>query len=95
MTSKTNPYPEPMTLDKLAEMVAKGFEHTASREDLYAVESRLGNRIDGVEERLDKVENRLTTVEGRLTTVENKLDKALYKEIARLDNRITKLQSKA
>ena len=63
---------EPMTLEKLAEMIAAGFEQTATKEDIRQLREELG------------------LVDGRLSTVEQKLDKALYKEIVRLEEKINK-----
>ncbi|KKS37960.1 MAG: hypothetical protein A3G49_01220 [Candidatus Sungbacteria bacterium RIFCSPLOWO2_12_FULL_41_11] len=42
-----------MTNEKLAQMIAKGFENTASKQDLLAIEKRLGG-IDGKIEALSE-----------------------------------------
>lgn len=45
-----------MTLEKLASMVARGFEKTATKDDLKDLETKLSNRIDNLDKRLGKVE---------------------------------------
>ena len=42
-----------VTIEKLAEMIQKGFESTASKQDLFAIEKRLGG-IDGKIEALSE-----------------------------------------
>jgi len=42
-----------MTIDKLAIMVAKGFENTATKEDLRNLEERMNGKFDGVNKRID------------------------------------------
>ena len=85
---------ETMTLEKLAAMIAAGFEQTATKEELKALSTKTDGRFDKVEERLTKVEDRLINVEDRLTNVEHKLDKALYAKTVRLENRIKNLETK-
>lgn len=41
-----------MTLEKLAEMVAKGFENMVTREEFNAKFAALDSKIDGAESRL-------------------------------------------
>lgn len=72
-----------ITLDSLARMVQKGFEETATKRDI----TRLDGRIDGLDGRIDEIAVRL----GR---VEAKLDRALYKEVARLEDLIRQLARK-
>lgn len=42
-------------IDKLAVAVAKGFEETATKEELKAVENRLGKRLEKVEEGQEEI----------------------------------------
>lgn len=42
-----------ITIDDLAIMVAKGFENTATKNDI----TRLENRLDDIDSRLGKIEN--------------------------------------
>lgn len=52
---------EKMTLEKLAIMVAGGFE---------GLEQRLGDKIEGLEQRMDRIEHELRTTKDRLSRVE-------------------------
>ena len=59
-------------MDKLAGMVARGFEKTATTEDLNKLSNQLGSveiRLESVEERLDRVEQKLGKVEHRVEEV--------------------------
>ncbi|NQV12896.1 MAG: hypothetical protein HQ530_01180 [Parcubacteria group bacterium] len=72
-----------MTLDRLAVMVAKGFEKTATKDELKNLETRLDGRIGklekkvgGIEKRIGKIEKTMVTkdyLDDRLTDLEGKL----------------------
>lgn len=62
----------PITLDDLAAMVARGF---------LSIE----NRIDGIDIRLDNIETRLDSVETRLDSVEQRLDRIETRHERRID----------
>ena len=46
-----------VTIEKLATMVANGFEKTATRADLQSFRDEMETRFDGIDERLDRIEN--------------------------------------
>ena len=69
---------KPMTLDRLAGMVARGFGKTEERFD------HMEGRLDRVDQRLDHVEQRLGTVEQRLGTVDLKIDE-VHEILARFE----------
>lgn len=51
-----------MTIDKLAMMIAKGFENTATKTDLEGLQSQikgLKNQIEGVQGQIEGVNNRI------------------------------------
>ncbi|HEY4511832.1 MAG TPA: hypothetical protein VJH55_03255 [Candidatus Paceibacterota bacterium] len=54
-----------ISIDDLARMVAEGFKHTATKEDLKGMKEELELKIDALEERLDR---RLSTVEFLLSS---------------------------
>jgi len=76
-----------MTLDKLAGMVARGFEKTATKEDFAKVTIRL----ESVEERLDRVEKKLSKVEYRVQEVYDILVSE-EKQVLNLQKRIGTLE---
>lgn len=45
------------TIDDLARMVAKGFEDTATKQDLNSLKSEMNKKFDGMDKRFDKIEN--------------------------------------
>lgn len=74
-----------MTIDKLAIMVAKGFEKTATKEDLKNLEERMNGKFEGVNKRIDDMSiNRVkyedhNKLKTRMDFVEEKLEiKKLY-----------------
>ena len=73
--------------NELARMIAEGFSATATKNDLKNVKDELKNDLKDVK---DTVE----TIADRLRTVEAKLDRALYREIDRLEIRVKKLEQK-
>ncbi len=64
-----------MTIDKLAIMVAKGFEDTATKDDLKSLEARMATKTDiqGLKEEIKGVKNQLegTNKELNMKTIIN------------------------
>jgi predicted nuclease with TOPRIM domain len=58
-------YAEGMTIEKLAELIDRGFR---------GLESQINSRFEGVEQRLDRVEQRLDSLEQRMDRVEQRMD---------------------
>ncbi|MCC6323427.1 hypothetical protein IT400_01400 [Candidatus Nomurabacteria bacterium] len=65
-----------ITLDDLAIMVAKGFENTATKDEMNTRFNEVDERFNKVDERLDKIESRLDNIETndgkRLDKLEDK-----------------------
>jgi hypothetical protein len=78
-----------ITLDDLAAMVAEGFAETATKDETATKQdiTRLDKSVDGLGEDIKDVAERLGLVEA-------KLDRALYKEVARLESLIRQLADK-
>jgi hypothetical protein len=78
-----------MTIDKLAIMVAKGFEGVATKEDLKNLEARMATKED-IKDMATK-----TDIEGINKRIddfaETKVSKITYKE---LENRVQKIEAK-
>lgn len=83
-----------ITIDDLAVMVQKGFEETATKEQVDV-------RFDKVEGRLDKVEGRLMKIEIRMDNVESEIEEIRKHQIAhtiyrdefeKLQNRVKALE---
>ena len=92
-----------VTVDDLAVMIAKGFESTATKDDV----KELGNRLDGVESRLEKVENNVLELDAKVESVDKRLKKIeealeplslsyriFQKEIQTMNSRIDLLEKK-
>ena len=47
------------TIDDLAMMVSRGFENTATKQDIHEVKKEMNERFDGVNVRLDHIEHHL------------------------------------
>jgi hypothetical protein len=61
-------------IDKLALMINEGFQTTASKEDMKAMEGRLTTRLDRIEHLLlAKQEQRLNELEARMKRLEDAL----------------------
>ena len=75
------------TLDDLAVMIKNGFDNTATKKDLAAVEQSLRKDITKLEGKVDKIDE-------RLQIVETKLDRALYTEYVHLETRVKRLEEK-
>ena len=71
--------------EKMATMIAKGFDETASKVELTGVENRLSGKVDSVESRLGKMESKFDIIQG-------KLDNILYKEIVGIETRVSKIE---
>jgi hypothetical protein len=63
-----------ITIDDLAVMIARGFEATASKEEMNNRFDRVNEKFDEMEERLDRIENLiLTDHRNRLERLEDKV----------------------
>lgn len=72
-----------ITTEDLAQMIAKGFTETASQKS-----------VDALEGDVNVLKQDVASIDKRLTRVEAKLDRALYKEMARLEDLIRQLARK-
>lgn len=84
---------EKMTLDKLAVMVARGFEKTASKEDLKEVETRMRSKLEEHDTRFGKLEYRIDEIHEILNRFEEGDIMDLQKRIKILE-RAVKAMSK-
>ncbi|KKR45441.1 MAG: hypothetical protein A3G47_00690 [Candidatus Zambryskibacteria bacterium RIFCSPLOWO2_12_FULL_39_45] len=75
------------TLDNLAHMVARGFQSVKT--DLEAIEKRLINKIEEVEEVLT---NRINGVERRIDDLA--LNRATRDEVYKIDRRLIRMERK-
>ena len=78
------------TLEDLANMVAKGFENTATKDDLKDLEARMDTKID------TKIEEVKSKIEG----INNRIDdfvmtRVKYEDHNKLKLRVEKLELKA
>lgn len=65
-----------MTIDELARMVAKGFESTATKQDLEVLRSEFKKGMKNIDERLEDIDHRLGGIEHNHTRrIENLEDK--------------------
>lgn len=48
-----------MTIDDLAIMVSRGFENTATKQDIHEIKEEMNERFDNVNIRLDHIEHHL------------------------------------
>ena len=78
-----------MTLDNLAIMVAKGFEETATKKDIADMATK-----QDIKELKKELKKDISGLDERLSRVEMKLDRALFKEIDRLEGLIRQLAKK-
>lgn len=81
------------TLDDLANMVARGFESSATKDDLKESELRLAGRIDVVEKRLGKVEYQVDEVHDILKRFEESDILNLQKRVHVLEKAVRSLAS--
>lgn len=98
---------QPVTLEDLAVMVARGFEKTASKEDLKRLENRVGglenrvggleNKVGGLEKRVSRIEKTMVTkdyLDGRLASLEEKMVVGKVKNSNRVGKFISVLTGK-
>ena len=87
--NKKNDRSSKITIDKLAMMVAKGFENAATKEDLKNLEAKMATKekIKDIATKTDaeRLEKRIDDF------AENKVSKIIYKE---LENRVQKIEAK-
>ncbi|MBI3952723.1 MAG: hypothetical protein HY336_02080 [Candidatus Doudnabacteria bacterium] len=69
--------------EKQALMIKRGFDETATKSELKLVE----NRLTGVE-------TNMLRLNDRVKSLESNVDRVLYKEMDRLERRVTKLEQK-
>lgn len=82
-----------VTIDELANMVARGFENTATKGDLKDLGVKLGNRIDGIDKRLSKVEYQVDEVYDILKRFEESDILNLQKRVQILEKAVRSLAS--
>ena len=88
--TEEKPKTKRMTLDRLAEIVAKGFEHTASKEELKTLVSK-----DEFHTRMEKIERRLASVELKVDEVKDLVINLDEGEILDLQRRVQTLERSA
>lgn len=74
--------------ENLAQMVATGFENTASKQDVEGVRhdvAGLHQDVENIRHDVAGVRGDISKLDERLIIVERKLDKALYREFERID----------
>lgn len=71
--------------EKFEEQKEFMFENFATKDDLYAVETRLGGRIDGIDEKLEKIEGHIGRYEIRAQNIEQILLKDLKPRVDKLE----------
>jgi hypothetical protein len=74
-----------MTIDKLAIMVAKGFENTATRDDIKNIDKKIDTKVEELKNQIKGVDKRIDDF------AENKVSKVTFKE---LDNRVSFMEKK-
>ena len=82
---------EKITLVKLAEMVAKGFENTASKEEMNNRFNQVDQRLGQVDQRLDNLERKVDKVDMRVDQVHEILDRE-EKDFLGLQKRVQVLE---
>jgi septal ring factor EnvC (AmiA/AmiB activator) len=89
--------PPDITLEQLAQMIQRGFEHTSTKEDLKRLEGRLDdvdNRFEGVERRLDSIEYELKEIKTVLGPLVRTVA-VMEMDIHDLQSRVQRLEKKA
>ena len=71
------------SIDDLAQITAKGFDGTATKQDMAAVKQDVS-----------ALKQDMAEVKGKMTAVESKLDRILYKELDRHEHWIRQLADK-
>ena len=84
------------TLNELAQMVARGFEQTASKADLepLAKKAEVNDRFDRVEARLDHHDASLEYIGERLEDIEELLGDDFRGRMQRIESTVEKLRAK-
>ena len=91
-----------MTLEKLAEMMQRGFEGTATKAEMIARFEAVDERFRAVDERFNKIDNDISYLHGsfgvmqrELAEIKIKLDHAVYREeLEEVKTRIIALEKK-
>lgn len=73
------------SIDDLAVMVARGFERTATKEDLKELEKKLTGEIEGVKNQLEGTNKRIDSL------AETKVSKVTHRE---LESRVSAIERK-
>ena len=86
---------EKMTIEDLAAMVKRGFDATATKEDLkqFATKEDLKDGLHKLEQRMDE---RFDHVDARLDTIEHDISDlpAMRQELVDVDERLTKVENR-
>ncbi|MDZ7798324.1 MAG: hypothetical protein U5L76_01755 [Patescibacteria group bacterium] len=85
-----------ITLNELARMVSQGFSETAKKSETATKQNikSLVERMDKFESKMGKLEGKTENLETKTSRIEAKLDRALYKEMARLEELIHQIARK-
>ncbi|MFH1366592.1 MAG: hypothetical protein ABIH38_01210 [Patescibacteria group bacterium] len=83
-----------ITLNELARMVARGFDETATKRDIADMATKQDIKDMATKQDLQVIHEELSDHGQRLSRIEAKLDRALYKEVARLEDLIRQLARK-
>ena len=81
-----------VTLDDLANMVARGFENTATKSELKELESNMDIRFSKVDLRFDDIEKKIEKVDSRVDEVYEILTRFEEGDVLDLQNRIKILE---
>lgn len=97
----------PVTMEQLARIIKKGFDETASKDELKSLRNEMENRFGMVDRRFEDMDrqfqglsNRMENIESRLGTVERDIKDikialgALVRTVAQMDGDIHNLQSR-
>ncbi len=86
--------PKMVTIDKLAQMIARGFEDQEKRftHTLNEILQSLNERMDFLESKLDFLESKLDGINNRLDDLA--LNRATRDEVYTLNKRITRIENK-
>ena len=92
MVNKKSDKSDKMTIDKLAIMVAKGFESVATKDDLKKLEERMNGKFEGVKKEIEGVKDQLVGTNKRIDDLaETKVSKIIYEG---LEKRVQKIEAK-
>jgi|GEM_PF-1960641 len=72
---KKRPVKKEMTIDQLAIIVGKGFENTATKDDLKELATK--DELHNLDSRLTKIEGKLGDIDHRLGRIENNHDRRI------------------